>query len=493
MRRPLSRACGVIGLCALMAAVLPTKSGSDTFWQHEPASTGDWYDAANWSAGVPSNTLDPIIDNGGTAHIGSGSAVGRNIFIGYNNDGTLMHDGGTLSSVNGITIAQFDVSTGHYDIAGSAQVDVETMNVGQNGMGSIAMSGGNLNASGHLQIGVNGAGTFMHTGGAVNVLDGCCSGRIDIGWGVGSSGVYELTAPATLVTETLHVGLSGTGEFVQNGSLVNPVNLLVVGFAAGSDGTYTLSGGGTVQCNRVDVGAGANGGTGLFIHQDGDVTAANGVIIGGNSGSLGTYQMQSGTLNTVNLGLGVNGVGVFEQTGGVVTIDNSIGMYSQPGGDGSLLIAGGQFSATTMSFGGQGDVLFRQTGGEASIGEVSYQPDVGGTATFEMMGGVLHLDLFDGGGLVNAGGTLAPGQSFGTTTIEGGYTQGAGGTLHIEIGGVFAGTSFDLVEAGGPLQLAGTLEVELVGGFVPLPVNEFVFLTGTSRTGMFGNARRRNL
>jgi hypothetical protein len=88
----------------------------------------------------------------------------------------------------------------------------------------------------------------------------------------------------------------------------------------------------------------------------------------------------------------------------------------------------------------------------------------------------------------NAGGTVSPGTSTGTLTIDGQYIQNAAATLAIELGGTAAGT-FDRLLAPAVTLNLGTLSVSLVDGFVPLPSDTFVILDATNLTTntRFGN------
>jgi hypothetical protein len=85
----------------------------------------------------------------------------------------------------------------------------------------------------------------------------------------------------------------------------------------------------------------------------------------------------------------------------------------------------------------------------------------------------------------NSGGTVRPGASPGALTISGVYTQQAGGTLDIEVGGYTPGTDFDRLVVGDTAVLAGTLHATLLNGFEPLPADQFQFLSAGGRAGTF--------
>jgi len=80
------------------------------------------------------------------------------------------------------------------------------------------------------------------------------------------------------------------------------------------------------------------------------------------------------------------------------------------------------------------------------------------------------------GNLDNAGGTVSPGNSPGVMEVDGVYSQGAAGTLLIEIGGTESGIMHDLFQVTGTAQLAGTLEVALIDGFQPAAGDTFDIL-----------------
>jgi hypothetical protein len=101
---------------------------------------------------------------------------------------------------------------------------------------------------------------------------------------------------------------------------------------------------------------------------------------------------------------------------------------------------------------------------------------------FNFTGGVLSAQTINFT-LENNGGTLAPGSSPGSTTINGGLTIHSG-ALEIELANK---ASFDSVAVTGPAALAGNLNVKLLGGYVPDVDDDFTILTGNTITGSFAN------
>jgi hypothetical protein len=81
------------------------------------------------------------------------------------------------------------------------------------------------------------------------------------------------------------------------------------------------------------------------------------------------------------------------------------------------------------------------------------------------------------GDVFNQGGTIAPGDSAGTTHVVGDLILDSG-VLEIEIGGTVPGSEYDRIEATGFAELGGTLEVKLLNGFVPEVGDMFGFLFG---------------
>jgi hypothetical protein len=104
------------------------------------------------------------------------------------------------------------------------------------------------------------------------------------------------------------------------------------------------------------------------------------------------------------------------------------------------------------------------------------------------------LSLESGASLVGSGtlnsnlinsGEVSPGSSPGIITVDGDYTQSADGLLTIELGGTTPGSGYDQLAVTGIANLAGTLDVSLLGEFHPSPGNSFTILTFGSHTGSF--------
>jgi hypothetical protein len=74
-----------------------------------------------------------------------------------------------------------------------------------------------------------------------------------------------------------------------------------------------------------------------------------------------------------------------------------------------------------------------------------------------------------------------------TLAVTGGFTQGATGTLVVEIGGPPASNLFGRLAVGGVAGLDGALEAPFVNGFVAAPGQAFRVISHGSRSGTFSN------
>jgi hypothetical protein len=89
------------------------------------------------------------------------------------------------------------------------------------------------------------------------------------------------------------------------------------------------------------------------------------------------------------------------------------------------------------------------------------------------------------GDLENSGATLAPGNSPGTFSVSGDYTQASDASLEIELGGVAASAQHDVLVVGGTASLAGALDVVLWQDFEPERGDYFSIFQFTSVNNTF--------
>ena len=104
------------------------------------------------------------------------------------------------------------------------------------------------------------------------------------------------------------------------------------------------------------------------------------------------------------------------------------------------------------------------------------------------------------GDVDNDGGTISPGNSPGILSVSGNYTQGAGGTLEIEIMGTNPGEGgHDQLNVVGSASLDGTLDIQTDAGFTPavgatpgMIGDKFVIITANSVSGEFSTVNGRH-
>ena len=206
------------------------------------------------------------------------------------------------------------------------------------------------------------------------------------------------------------------GSFVANyGTLNNSGTLSVNGSSSAMDNRGTLNNSGTLSLNGnswMNFGAINNSGT---LNSGSSAT----IYAGGTLNNSGTLNHTSGALENR---------GQITNSGQFVTFA------------GAVVTGGGTYTQTAGT---------TRVDGSMTQGAVNIN------------GGVLQGVGTITAPVTNNGGILAPGNSPGTLTIVGNYTQTALGTFQAEIGGLTAGTQHELLAIFGTATLAGTLNVLL--------------------------------
>ena len=329
-------------------------------------------------------------------------------------------------------------------------------------------------ASNITAAGINfdpGANTFtIDTNGNVLTIDGAgivnSSGRTQTIINNGGTSGFESTTPAG---STVFSGSStaGSATITNNG-----------GTGEHSTGGYTqfldaaTAGSATIITNG-GTGGGAGGTTYFFDSSDGGtaraITNGNGSFdisglttagmgIGSIEGS-GNYFLGSKTLIVGGNNLSTTVSGVIQDGG----IDGGVGGSLTKIGTGTLTLSGANTytGATTVN-----------------AGSLIVDGSIASAQTLVNAGGFLGGHGTIGGNLVNNG-IVGQVNSPGTLTVSGNYTQNAGGTLRIGVGGL-APSQHDVLAVKGHASLAGTLQLIQLGSFSLQPGNQITFLTANN-------------
>ncbi|WP_127090056.1 autotransporter domain-containing protein [Aquabacter cavernae] len=267
-------------------------------------------------------------------------------------------------------------------------------------------------------------------------------------------------------TSDVTVTLTGTHGYqaidMWSNNISGPGGLTKLGdgvLVLGGDNTFT---GGT------NVGAGTLALTGSMV---GDLTVSAGATFltaGGYKVARDATLTNDGTVQSVNAVLRSHG-----------TIDNRGLMVSDIINDGTLTNSG---TIQGVSAGLTSNGTLKNTG--TIVSDVANGGTLANTGT--IIGTLTNTGTLKGtgalvGDLMNQG-VLAPGNSIGTTSVTGAVTFGAGSTYQVEVA---ANGASDLLVAGGPITLGGTLQFVQTDAAVQ-PFTSYTILTsGTGITGSF--------
>ncbi|ANW02001.1 hypothetical protein LMTR13_19330 [Bradyrhizobium icense] len=376
--------------------------------------------------------------------VGSTWTNSSQLSIGYSGVGLLaVASGGRVSSTYGI-LGEFAGAQGTATVAGagSAWANSQDLYVGNAGTGSLAV----LN------------------GGTVSNANGYA------GYDTGSQGTVTVTGPGSAwnSSASLTIGVSGTGVLaVDNGGSVSSASA-IIGSAIGSQGTVAVTGAGSTWTNSGDLHLGFYG-TGTLTVAEGATVHAGTVHVASQAGSQGTLNIGAaagspaavaGTLDAASL---VFGAGI-----GTINFNHTSANYvfgSTMTGNGSLNVLSGTTILTAAN---------SYTG-----------PTTVNGATLIVHGSIASSPLtVDGDGLVGGtgflgattigAGTLSPGNSIGTITVQGNLVLSAASTYLVEI----APTNADRTDVTGAAQLAGALRVVAAPGTYA-PGTTYTILTAT--------------
>ncbi len=479
---------------ALLASLVPAKA-VDFVWTN--IGTGDWATAANWNNGTPGGGGGNfvIINNGGTANITSTTNSIQDPFIG-SGTGAVGHVNQTAGDHTNVGWSFIGVSggTGSWDLSGSTNMTTGRIYLGgrrdsagggtgsmtvattgtvtatsdlsvgtRGGSGTLNVSSGNVKANSWMIIGetVNGTGgstgVVNQTGGTVTNAATDAGGRLWLGSNEGnsaggaSSGTYNLLG-GTLNARGVAIGRHYTGIFNQSGGIANIVaggEVTTIGTVAGSNGSYTLSGGVLNKTGDMQIGA---AGTGTMSVSGGTMNSSGWLVVGRSLGGNGTMTVSSGSVNhtdnATSMIVGEEGTGTLTVSGtGAVNVNTTQGLRigHAATGNGTINLNGGTLAANFIQ-----------------------KSNAGSTAKINLDGGTLKSlantgDFFLGMGSANleikAGGAKFDSNTFSATITQdlngaGGFTKLGNGTLTL------ASTASGY--AGATTIGAGTLSVAVI-------------------------------
>ncbi len=440
---------GTTSIAVLGLLLITTKPTRATDWNGNNST--DWFTAGNWSAGVPtgldSAAIDTVTPN--ATVVGAAGAVANGVVVGSSGTGMLaIQNSGTLGSGPG-TIGNNGGSIGTATVTGAGSSwTVPSILVGQAGTGTL----------------------IIEHGGAMNVIAG---GAGIIGSGSGGIGTVMVDGAGSTWTNSgiLVVGLRGTGALtIQNGGTLSSGDGRI-GFLAGSIGTVTVTGAGSSW-----TGASAlvgNAGTGTLTIQNGAAVSASSMTIANLVGSVGTLNIGAasgqasaapGTLNASSVAFGLGtGLIVFNHTASNYTFAPTIS------GAGAVTVEAGTTTLTTTNtYTGATTV----TGGTLIVdGSISSSSGLTVDAGATVRGtGTLPTAVING--------TLAPGNSLGTMTVQGNLAFQSGAVYLVQVNPSTA----SLANVSGTAALAGNVLVNFAPGNYVQKQYDILHAAGLSST-----------
>lgn len=302
-------------------------------------------------------------------------------------------------------------------------------------------------------LGISQEAKVIHTGSSWIGLNGLASGKVNV---TGSGSQWTTTSQ-------LIIGAHGQGELSisDGGSVVSTFG--EIGLELAGKGNVVVTGANSAWVNSSGLAVGNHGKASLSI--------LSGGFVGNGSAAVGVYPTSDGfvaissgghwsTNGSLSIGGGFPGTGETSGKGKVRILSGGAATVTGPTtvhANGSLNLENGSFVTPTIDVqGGQ----------------------------FNWTGGYLQVGLFQGN-LTNQGGTLAPGgAAFGSTTVNGTYSQFSAGSLEFDLGGLSSGSSHDLVGITGSAILGGQLGLKLVNGFLPTPSDTLTIFNAAG--GLFG-------
>lgn len=522
---------------AIIAIVIA--SSLELHAQTSAVATGNWSDPLTWSAGVPSDAVPTIMNGGFTVTVDQtvqtntldiGTAAGESGHLKIGAGGYLFidkNDNGTPNSnIPCIRVGQATGSTGTLEMTdGNVYIDggadtppgVGELIVGDNGNGTMNMSGGDFLATDEIWIGVQpgGTGTVNVTGGSLHA-----DGRSIL---VGFNGNGNLNVSGTgavkanfdmlvgfLAGATSNINLSG-GTIDANFLFTNFDN---PGVSPGSNVTITQTGG--KYNTHIAYVLGRGPGTTTVTHSGGEINSTtelgNGdMVVSDGNGNTSTYNISGTATASVGrdfiVGTFDGSNGTVNQTGGAITIANNIrlgadgvGMWNLSQGtvnaksvflgdfdtsNGTLKISGGSLTLTgNLSVGGA-------LASNAAPDRV--EPDGTNGPQGQALAAHGNLIVSGNGGTINVAGNLLANPSDKSSFRRDPFAPNGNNTGNLTFE-IFSGSGTSLINVAGKGDLDGSvIDIDLMGGFTPTAGATFDLIKAGTGFGSTGTGTTENV
>ncbi len=237
----------------------------------------------------------------------AGNGLSAEMSVGYNGAGVFYQSGGTLGELYAdkyLYVGRTATGKGTFVMDGGEILFTNKtyVSVGHNGSGSFIASNGVVKVAKIFNVGkeAGGRGTFRLCGGSVS------SGQFTMGEKASAAGAAFIESGAfTTTVEGWDVGYNGTGTVWQSGGVVTLNKYLYVGRAAGSAGSYVMTGGDLALTNAENHGYVGEYGKGSFLQSNGAFRVKNWLTVSRRTGSSGVLRIAGGSLAVeANLQLG---------------------------------------------------------------------------------------------------------------------------------------------------------------------------------------------
>lgn len=180
---------------------------------------------------------------------------------------------------------------------------------------------------------------------------------------IDNGGTVLIDSTTDAVAKQLFIGEANNGNVIQSDGALTIEDFFgfVIGLETGSTGSYQLDGG-TLQLSRISSYVGYQGHAN-FVQTGGQVESRS-IRIGDQQAGSGHYQLDGGEiLLSDELLVGNGGTGTFQQSGGTVTTQSVLRVGNIAPGAGTYTMSGGTLNTRQSVVGSQGGGRFIQSGG----------------------------------------------------------------------------------------------------------------------------------